>query len=143
MDILIIDDETRRMRAIREMLRADGYTVEQVDSPTKALSMLQKNSRLCKVIVLDIMIPADGEFDVPESDYGLRTGILLLETLRGIPSFEIPVIVLTARRDTEEELKGKVDRFLHKPVPFDELSAAIREVIAKEKEDGKEAGNTS
>ncbi|MDQ7054649.1 MAG: hypothetical protein Q9P14_17830 [candidate division KSB1 bacterium] len=74
------------------------------------------------------MMPADGDFDVPEADLGLRTGFLLLERLKQIPEFQIPIIVLTANAAYEEELEGKVAHFFVKPVAYGQLKATIEKL---------------
>ena len=124
-DAFLIDDETRRMRATLDMLRGDNYRVEQIASPAEALKRLQENPKLCRIIILDIMMPADGIFAEKKTDYGLRTGIFLLEELRAITGFDLPIIVLTANSDFEEELAGRVDVFLQKPVAYQTLKKEI------------------
>jgi CheY-like chemotaxis protein len=139
LDILLIDDEKRRMRATIEMLTNDGFNVKQIVSPSNALRTLRQSSVVCKVVILDIMIPPDGEFDVPESQYGLRTGFLLLDKLQTVDGFNTPVIVLTANASFEEELQGKVKAFLVKPVPYENLKKAIRKAL-KPNGGGNDAG---
>ena len=129
MDILFIDDEARRMRPTVEMLRADHYQVELIDDPLKSLSMLQENPHLCKIIILDIMMPVEGEFAGSENGNGLDTGVTLLEKIKAISGFELPVIVLTANHTVADRLRGKVQRFLHKPVPYAKLKAAVDELM--------------
>ena len=129
MDILIIDDEIRRMNATVQMLRADGFSVEQINSPTKAVKRLESNPGSCKVIILDIMMPPDGEFTQEETDLGLRTGILILDRLQRIQGFNTPIIVLTANVLAKAELDGRVSIFLEKPVAYAKLKAAISGVF--------------
>ncbi len=127
MRILIIDDEVRRMQATVDMLRSDHYVVEQITNPSQALQKLRTTPTHYDVIILDVMMPIDNddEFKVLETDYGLRTGILLLIKIKQIGGFVAPIIVLTANYEIEEELKGKVSHFLRKPVPYAQLKAAI------------------
>lgn len=129
-DILLIDDETRRMRATIEMLRNDGFQIEQIASPSKALHILSREPGICRVIVLDIMMPADGEFDVPESQFGLRTGFLLLDKLKKLDGFQTPIIVLTAAAQYKDDLFHEVWKFHVKPVPYETLKNAINQAIA-------------
>ncbi len=130
MDILLIDDETRPMSGVVELLRENNYVVEQISSATRALQMLQKNPTLCKLIVLDMMMPAEGEFDPEECEGGVRTGIVLLEKLRKIPEAQnIPVLAFTAYSKLQEALRGKVGKFLLKPARYDKIEAAIKELL--------------
>ncbi len=78
-DILLIDDEVRRMRATLDMLRSDNYKVKQIARVQEAYDLLKGHPDICEIIILDIMMPADGEFDMPDADVGLRTGFRLLE----------------------------------------------------------------
>ena len=132
LDVLLIDDEIRRMRATLDMLRSDNYSVEQVASPADALKRLQENPKLCRVLILDIMMPADGIFAEMDTDYGLRTGIFLLHELRAIDGFDLPIIVLTANDDFHEELKEQVDVFLLKPVAYQTLKKEIDRFLNSE-----------
>jgi len=129
LDVLLIDDETRRMRATLDMLRADKYSAEQIASPAAALKRLQDNPKLCRVIILDIMMPADGIFAEMNTDFGLRTGIFLLEKLREINGFDIPIIVLTANSDFRTELQQRVNVFLQKPVAYQTLKKEIDKLM--------------
>lgn len=129
LDILLIDDELRRMRATIEMLSNDGFKVKQIVSPSIALRIFRESNVACKVAILDIMMPPDNEFDVPESQFGLRTGFLLLDKLQKIDGFNTPIIVLTANASFEEELQGKAKAFLVKPVPYEKLKKAIQKAL--------------
>ena len=127
MRILIIDDEVRRMQATVDMLRSDHYIIEQITNPSVALQKLRTSPTQFDLIILDVMMPIDNddEFKEHETNYGLRTGFLLLSKIKQITGFTAPIIVLTANYEIEEELKGKVGYFLRKPVPYAQLKAAI------------------
>lgn len=129
--VLIIDDEIRRMRATFELLQADGFQVEQIDSPSRAWQRLKANPNAWDVILLDIMMPTDGEFDTEETDLGLRTGIILLEKIQTLSHFSTPIIVLTANEEFKDEVSPKVDKFLLKPTPYQVLKSIIQEVSKK------------
>jgi CheY-like chemotaxis protein len=133
MRILIIDDEIRRMQATVDMLRSDRHAVEQITSPSLALQKLRSAPKHCDLIILDVMMPIDNEdeFRVLETEFGLRTGVLLLKKIKEIEGFNAPIIVLTANYEIEEELKGQVDHFLRKPVPYAHLKAAIDKLYSR------------
>ena len=124
-DVLIIDDEVRRMQATVELLQADNYAVEQIGSPSAAFQRLQQNPAYARVIILDIMMPPDGDFNIEDAQYGLRTGILFLAKLKSLPDFKTPVIVLTASDEFKDEVKTQVHHYLKKPVPY----GTLREII--------------
>lgn len=123
--ILIIDDETRRMQATVELLEMDGFLVTQIDSPGGALSELSRRPAGWDIIVLDIMMPPDEQFDLPEVKDGLRTGFLLLQKFREIPELVCPVIILTANAEFCTEVEAMGLSFLKKPAPYELLKAEI------------------
>jgi len=133
MRILIIDDEVRRMQATVDMLRSDHHIVDQITNPSQALQKLRSAPKQYDLIILDVMMPIDNEneFKVLDTDYGLRTGVLLLNKIKEIYTFTAPIVVLTANYEIEEELKGKVNHFLRKPVPYAQLKAAIDKLHTK------------
>lgn len=128
-DVLIIDDEVRRMRATVELLEADGFMVEQESSPSQAFERLRRQPNYARVIILDIMMPPDGEFDTPDAEYGLRTGILFLDRLHELQTFRTPIIVLTASDEHRSEIERQVARYLKKPVPYGTLKGIIDELM--------------
>ncbi len=91
--ILFIDDEEARIRPWVEQLREAGLQVGILSSADAARQALDA-SDLPQCVVLDLMIPADGEVPDRATGYGTRTGLWLLKRFRERHA-EVPVVVLT------------------------------------------------
>jgi serine phosphatase RsbU (regulator of sigma subunit) len=91
-DILIVDDEVPNLQLLTHLLSEAGYQVRPASSPQLALkSALAKPPNL---ILLDVKMP---EMD----------GFELCRRLKSNAATEdIPVIFLSAQRDTEDKVKG-------------------------------------
>jgi len=92
--ILFIDDEEARSRPWVEQLKDDGQAVRALTSADEARQAFESLDSEVKCIVLDLMIPADGEVPDRETGYGTRTGLWLLQRLRDHNN-PTPVIVLS------------------------------------------------
>ena len=116
--ILIVDDELGIRELLSEFLKSRGYeTLSAVDG----LDGLEKASQfLPRLIFLDIMMP---KMD------GWKTLASLREKEE---TRDIPVVMLTARSDTEALLKSEhahaVDYFI-KPINLEELAVFIKRYI--------------
>ncbi len=93
--VLLIDDEINPMQYYVRALKMEGFDVVQLTTADEALEYIT-NSRNRKpdIIVLDIMLPPGKYENNPDSDQGLRTGILLYPDLKEL-CVNIPFIVLT------------------------------------------------
>ncbi len=91
--ILFIDDEEARTRPWVEQLREAGFEVEVLSSADEARRALEAADPP-QCVVLDLMIPADGEVPDRETGYGTRTGLWLLQRFRESHA-QAPVVVLT------------------------------------------------
>src|SRR5690625_1922832 len=109
----MVEDETYMAEAIVHILKKHHYTVDLVDNGTDGLSY--GLSGIYDVIILDIMLP---EMD----------GLSVLKELRQ-DRIHTPVILLTARGDTEDRVTGLdsgADDYLAKPFETEELLARLR-----------------
>ena len=106
--ILIIDDDVHIGNMLEELLVREGYRVSRAYSGTEALLIL--SGTMPDLVLLDLMLP------------GL-SGEEVLPKIKGIP-----VIVLSAKADTESKvsllLNGAVD-YITKPLNSKELLARI------------------
>ncbi len=91
--ILFIDDEEARTRPWVDELREAGLQVEVLSSADAARRALEAADPP-QCVVLDLMIPADGEVPDRETAYGTRTGLWLLRRFRESHA-QAPVVVLT------------------------------------------------
>ncbi|MGH9321847.1 MAG: response regulator transcription factor [Vicinamibacteria bacterium] len=118
MRILVVEDEQKVARALREGLEGEHYQVEVADSGEDGF--FRALSRSFDVIVLDLMLPG-------------RSGLEILTTLRR-QGHRTPVIVLTARDTVQDRVVGLdsgADDYLVKPFAFAELVARIRALIRR------------
>lgn len=100
-NILIVEDEKNMQDIICEYMRRGGHTCFTADDGVDAL-MLMKNNPV-DLMVLDIMMPHLDGFSV-------------CKTAREMSS--LPIIMLTARSDEEDKLKGYeygADDYMTKP----------------------------
>ena len=116
--ILIIEDEHRLAGTLSELLRRQGYTAVICHDGVTGLDHAE--SGIYDLIVLDVMLP------------GLD-GFSLLRQLRGGGS-TVPVLMLTARSDVADRVKGLdsgADYYLTKPFEPDELLACVRSLLRR------------
>src|SRR6187551_1363301 len=119
-NILIVEDEEALTLLLRYNLEAAGYDVETVARGDDADLGLKE--RLPDLVILDWMLP------------GL-SGIELCRRLRQRPdSRQLPIIMLTARGEESERVRGLAtgaDDYLVKPFSVPELLARIRALLRR------------
>jgi DNA-binding response OmpR family regulator len=116
--VLLVEDNVYYASALRNNLEIDGLSVDLAGDATAALArMLAMPPAL---VVLDIMLPG-------------RDGYELLRQMRD-KGLDLPVVILTARRDEADKLRGfglGADDFITKPVSILELIARMRAVLRR------------
>ena len=116
--VLLVEDEEPLRKVLRDLLEREGFTVVEAADGVQALDEVDRSAP--DVLVLDLNLPRlDG--------YGV------LSHLRARPSTaKLPVIVLTAKGDEENEVRvfetGAND-FLTKPFRPRALSARLRALL--------------
>ena len=118
--VLLVDDEDSLRKVMKELLERDGYTVSEARDGAQALNQIDRVGP--DIIVLDLNLPGlDG--------YGV------LSHLRSRPATAaIPVIVLTAKGDEDNEVRVfelGADDFLTKPFRARALSARLEAVLGR------------
>ena len=118
--ILIVDDEPDALLATQRALEADGYNVIVARSGTEALSRMEE--LIPDAILLDVMMPDMDGFEV-------------CRRLKDNERFEhIPVIMLTAKGQTDDKVEGielGADDYITKPFELRELKARIKMVLRR------------
>lgn len=116
--ILVVDDESRMRKLVRDFLVKAGYDVVEAGDGEEALNIFfaQKDIAL---IVLDVMMPKlDG-----------------WQVCREVREYsKVPIIMLTARGDESDELQGfqlGVDEYLSKPFSPKILVARIGAILRR------------
>jgi two-component system copper resistance phosphate regulon response regulator CusR len=113
MHILVIEDEPKVARAIREGLESEHYQVTAAATGEEGYFLA--TTRAFDLIVLDLMLPG-------------RDGLEILTALRQ-QHCQTPVLILTAKDAIEDRVLGLdtgADDYLVKPFAFPELLARIR-----------------
>ena len=119
--ILIVDDESRIRKLIKDFLSKEGFRILEAEDGEKALDILEKNSKDIGLIILDIMMPK-------------LDGWSVLRQIR--QNSNVPVIMLTARGEEQDELFGfelGVDEYITKPFSPKILVARVQAILKREK----------
>ena len=116
--ILVVDDEARMRKLIKDFLTARQYIVLEASNGEEALEMVYTNKNI-DLVILDVMMPKmDG-----------------WECCREIRKFsEIPIIMLTAKGDESDELLGfdlGIDDYISKPFSPKILVARIDAILSR------------
>jgi two-component system KDP operon response regulator KdpE len=124
--VLVVDDEPRLVRLVREVLTAVGYKVLGAGDGEEALEMIAIDQP--DLVLLDIMLP--GRMD----GYDVCTRVRQFSA--------VPIIMLTAKTREVDMLHGfdvGADDYLTKPFSAKELIARVKAVLRRSKMHGEEA----
>ncbi|ROS01188.1 DNA-binding response OmpR family regulator [Sinobacterium caligoides] len=119
MSILIVEDNVEIQLNIADYLSMKGYSVDFASDAFTALHLLSTNSYA--LVLLDVMIPGLDGFE-------------LLTKIRTDCQLSIPVIMLTARGEVADRLRGfeaGADDYLVKPFSLAELHARVKAVLKR------------
>ncbi len=116
--ILVVDDEYRMRRLIKDFLEVNGYVVLEAADGEEALNIFYRDKDI-DLIILDVMMPKMSGFDV-------------LMEIRS--SSQIPVIILTARSRESDEIMGYdigADQYITKPFSPKVLVARVEAILRR------------
>jgi DNA-binding response OmpR family regulator len=119
--VLVVDDEFRIRRLVSDFLKREEYKVIEAADGEEALDILFESEQKVDLVVLDVMMP---KYD----------GWYVLERIRDYLS--VPVVMLTARGDEYDQLKGfklGADDYVTKPFSPSVLVARINKLLNKDK----------
>ena len=100
--ILVVDDESRMRKLVKDFLMRQGYAVLEAGDGEEALDLFYRERDIA-LIILDVMMPRLNGFEVCRE---------IRETSK------VPVIMLTAKGEESDELNGfelGVDEYISKP----------------------------
>ena len=115
--ILVVEDDPTLRLVLRDNLQSEGYEVDVAADGACAIS--RARTAIPDLIVLDLTLPDHDGFEV-------------LPILRSLG--QVPIIVLTARTQRDEKLKGLTlgaDDYITKPFDPEELFARIGAVLRR------------
>lgn len=115
--ILVVEDDPTLGLVLRDNLQSEGYQVDVAADGARAVRSAR--TAIPDLVVLDLSLP---DLD----------GFELLPILRSLG--QVPIIVLTARAQRDEKLKGLAlgaDDYITKPFDTAELLARIRAVLRR------------
>ncbi|MBS4190840.1 response regulator transcription factor [Bacillus sp. FJAT-49705] len=115
--ILVADDDQHVRYLVKELLMKEGFRIVEAENGVKALEMLE--SQLCELAIVDIMMP-------------VMDGYKLTEEIR--KSYDIPVVLLTAKSQIEDKEKGYLsgtDDYLVKPFEPKELLFRVNALLRR------------
>jgi len=118
--VLLVDDEDSLRKVMKELLEREGYAVSEARDGVQALDQIDRVGP--DIIVLDLNLPG---FD----GYGVLSHVRSRPATAGIP-----VIVLTAKGDEDNEVRVfelGADDFLTKPFRARALSARLEAVLGR------------
>lgn len=118
MRILIVDDEPDIRDQLGRMLIGQKYSIDTAKDGEEALDKIFDHA--FDLIILDIMLPE-------------RDGLSVLQEIRQA-GISIPVLMLTAKCDTDDKIKGLdqgADDYLAKPFSSAEVLARVRALLRR------------
>ncbi len=115
--ILVVDDDDRIRALLKRFLQERGFRVSTAPHAEKALSTL--GALAFDLLILDVMMPG-------------MDGFGLTETVR--KTSDTPILLLTARGETEDRIKGLslgADDYLAKPFEPEELILRVNAILRR------------
>jgi two-component system, OmpR family, alkaline phosphatase synthesis response regulator PhoP len=118
--VLVVEDEAHLAQGLQFNLEAEGYSAEVVGDGEAATDRLLNKKENFDAIVLDIMLPG-------------KDGFSVVSELRAARNY-VPVLMLTARGQPEDVLKGfaaGADDYLPKPFDLSILLARLQGLLRR------------
>ena len=116
--ILVVDDESRMRKLVRDFLEREGYAVLEAGDGMEAMDIFYEEKDIA-LIILDVMMPKMDGWQVCRE---IRV------------NSKVPIIMLTARGDERDELQGfqlGVDEYISKPFSPKILVARVEAILRR------------
>ena len=124
--VLVVDDEQRMRKLIKDFLNASGFEILEAEDGEKALEVFEQTKNKISIILLDVMMPK-------------LDGWSVLRQIR--QESKVPIIMLTARGEEQDELFGfelGVDEYISKPFSPKILVARVEAILKRTGKDEKQ-----
>lgn len=124
--IMVVDDESRMRKLVRDFLSKKGYEVCEAGDGEEAMNLFYKMNDI-DLIILDVMMPKMDGWEV-------------MREIR--KTSKVPIIMLTAKSDESDELHGfdmGADEYITKPFSPKILVARV-EAILRRSQNGQTDG---
>jgi DNA-binding response OmpR family regulator len=115
--VLVVEDDEAIADVLRRSLRAEGHEVQSAGDGAEALTVAEQFAP--DLVILDLGLPR-------------LDGMEVLKRLRA--DGDVPVLILTARTETEDRVEGLdsgADDYLPKPFEREELLARTRALLRR------------
>jgi two-component system, OmpR family, response regulator MprA len=115
--VLVVEDDEAIADVLRRSLRAEGHEVQSAGDGAEALTVAERFAP--DLVILDLGLPR-------------LDGMEVLKRLRA--DGDVPVLILTARTETEDRVEGLdsgADDYLPKPFEREELLARTRALLRR------------
>ena len=116
--VLVIDDESRMRKLVRDFLSKKGYEVLEAGNGEEALEIFYEDKNI-DLLILDVMMPKMDGWEVCRE---IRK------------TSKVPIIMLTAKADERDELLGfelGVDEYVTKPFSPKILVARVEAILRR------------
>lgn len=116
--ILVVDDESRMRKLVKDFLTKKNFQVLEAGDGEEAMDIFYKEKDIA-LLILDVMMPKMDGWEV-------------LKTVR--EHSKVPVIMLTARTEETDELKGfeyGADEYISKPFSPKILVARVEAILRR------------
>ncbi len=126
--VLVVEDEDHLSEGLRYNLEAEGHEAVIARDGRAAVGALEAADPPFDLVLLDLMLPGMG-------------GLEVARRARAAGNY-VPILILTAKDDTQELVRGLeegADDYLTKPFRLDELLARVRGLLRRRRWDGVEA----
>ena len=116
--ILVVDDESRMRKLVKDFLSREGYTVLEAADGVEAMDIFYEDKDIA-MIILDVMMPRMDGWQVCK--------IIRKES-------KVPIIIMTAKGETFDKVNGLemgADDYIVKPLEMREVIARVRAIFRR------------
>lgn len=116
--VLVVDDESRMRKLVKDFLTREGYAVLEAGDGMEAMDIFYEDKEIA-LVILDVMMPKMDGWQVCRE---------IRETSK------VPIIMLTARSEERDELQGfelGVDEYISKPFSPKILVARVNAILRR------------